>query len=150
MSAADTARRTRGNESSVPSLDEEHIEVLRQRLLARARELVAETRSLDDERSEARLATTPGATGTPADQGDEGEQRSRQAVRDAEALRDIDELREIEAALERLDAGHYGECVDCAAEIAVRRLEVQPAAARCLPCQEIHERVHPVARRITP
>ncbi len=121
-----------------------------QRLRARQRQLVEEVLSVRHERSETPQASAPGTTDMPGDPGDQAEQRSRQAVRDAEALRDQDELRDIEAALERITAGRYGECVDCGVPIAARRLDVQPAAARCLPCQERWEQAHPVTQRLLP
>src|SRR3954466_5413067 len=39
---------------------------------------------------------------------------------------------EIEAALERIEAGTYGRCIDCGKEIPEGRLEIKPEAARCL------------------
>jgi DnaK suppressor protein len=44
------------------------------------------------------------------------------------------ELGRIAAALHRLDAGSYGECLDCGEEIAPRRLAVDPAATLCIAC----------------
>ena len=44
-------------------------------------------------------------------------------------------LSEIDLALDRLRCGRYGECVDCGEAIGRNRLEVLPAAARCMPCQ---------------
>lgn len=41
--------------------------------------------------------------------------------------------------------GSYGGCAACGLEIDVRRLEVQPAAPRCLICQERHERLNGAA-----
>lgn len=38
-------------------------------------------------------------------------------------------------ALERLDAGHYGQCVDCGTTMPEERLEAKPDADRCVPCQ---------------
>ena len=48
-------------------------------------------------------------------------------------------LQQIEEALECLDAGSYGICVDCDAEIPARRLEVLPFATRCRTCEQEHE-----------
>lgn len=132
------------------ALDEAQTEAFRTRLQARLHELAVEVRRANEERHERQMATAPGTTDNPGDPGDQAEQRSSQALRDAESLRDIDELRDIEAALERIAAGRYGECVDCGAPIALRRLAVQPAAARCLMCQERHERLHPVVQRNSP
>ena len=44
------------------------------------------------------------------------------------------ELRRIAAALARIDEGEYGYCLECAEEIAVRRLELAPAAPLCIAC----------------
>ncbi|NBO90196.1 MAG: TraR/DksA family transcriptional regulator, partial [Betaproteobacteria bacterium] len=41
--------------------------------------------------------------------------------------------------LERLDAGHYGECKDCGIEIPETRLNAYPAALRCISCQTTFE-----------
>lgn len=42
----------------------------------------------------------------------------------------------VEHALQRLDQGRYGICADCEEDIDVRRLEVDPAAVRCIKCAE--------------
>lgn len=60
----------------------------------------------------------------------------------AEMDRDVDELRMIDSALQRISAGTYGECVDCAQPIATARLEAEPTAERCLTCQELYEKTH--------
>jgi RNA polymerase-binding transcription factor DksA len=41
---------------------------------------------------------------------------------------------EIDAALGRIDAGTYGRCVSCGAEIPEERLELRPFAGRCVAC----------------
>lgn len=46
------------------------------------------------------------------------------------------ELTAIDAALARIAAGTYGQCIDCGADIAPQRLQAAPAAARCIGCQE--------------
>ncbi len=46
----------------------------------------------------------------------------------------------IDAALKRLDAGVYGECMDCGVAIPLARLQATPQALRCVDCQEKHER----------
>jgi DnaK suppressor protein len=43
------------------------------------------------------------------------------------------------AAIERLDSGTYGTCIDCNATIVEDRLAFRPEAARCLSCQEAFE-----------
>lgn len=56
--------------------------------------------------------------------------------------RDVEEIREIEAALERIDKGDYGNCVDCGLAIDYERLLAFPSVRRCLPCQEQYEKTH--------
>jgi DnaK suppressor protein len=56
--------------------------------------------------------------------------------------REIKEVRDVEAALQRIPMGSYGLCVDCGDAIGVERLSAQPAAARCLPCQDRYEKTH--------
>jgi DnaK suppressor protein len=54
--------------------------------------------------------------------------------------REISELSMIDAALARIEAGTYGECIDCGLAIAVPRLQASPEAPRCIACQEKIER----------
>lgn len=53
------------------------------------------------------------------------------------------ELSALDAALERLSAGTYGQCIACDATIPLARLQVAPEAARCTACQDAFERHHP-------
>jgi DnaK suppressor protein len=45
------------------------------------------------------------------------------------------------AALQRIDLGTYGTCVDCGAPVADGRLEAKPEAARCVACQGKRDRL---------
>ncbi len=45
------------------------------------------------------------------------------------------ELDDIDAALEQMEKGNYGICVDCAKPIAVARLEFRPNSTRCVSCK---------------
>ena len=74
------------------------------------------------------------------DRKDQAELAMLAGVDDAELARDVAETREVIAALERLDFGHYGECLECGEPIGRERLQVQPAAARCTACQSALER----------
>jgi len=49
------------------------------------------------------------------------------------------QLRSLNHALNRIEAGEYGDCVMCGKEIAVARLEAIPWARYCVDCQELHE-----------
>ena len=73
---------------------------------------------------------------------DTGELAADDVIRDvaiAEIDRDAAELADIDAALERLDAGTYGQCIECGTTIAPARLAAHPAAPRCVSCQQRHE-----------
>jgi RNA polymerase-binding protein DksA len=54
--------------------------------------------------------------------------------------RDVRELRAVEAAAECLHTPDFGLCADCGAEIPYARLDVNPVATRCVPCQAREER----------
>ena len=46
-----------------------------------------------------------------------------------------DMLRAVEEALQRIEDGTYGVCTDCDNPIPIKRLEVFPAAQRCVECK---------------
>lgn len=50
-----------------------------------------------------------------------------------------EELTLVNEALERLAAGTYGRCVDCAGAISSERLEARPHAIRCIACERKFE-----------
>ena len=45
------------------------------------------------------------------------------------------QIRDIDAALERIDKGEYGVCMNCGDEIAPRRMEVRPFSRYCIDCK---------------
>ena len=57
-------------------------------------------------------------------------------------------LARIDEALARLDAGKYGSCFECQAEISERRLRALPFAVRCQACEERREQEQGRARRL--
>jgi DnaK suppressor protein len=46
----------------------------------------------------------------------------------------------IDEALERVEAGEYGECINCAEPVQEKRLDAVPWARYCLKCQDLQER----------
>ncbi|MBW3543931.1 MAG: TraR/DksA family transcriptional regulator [Planctomycetes bacterium] len=44
-------------------------------------------------------------------------------------------LSQVQSALERIEEGEFGRCVDCGGEIAAERLKAIPYAARCVECE---------------
>ncbi len=59
----------------------------------------------------------------------------------AEIQRDAAELKLLQTARKRLQDGTYGDCADCGTAIPIARLQAQPAASRCVPCQEALEKL---------
>ena len=58
-------------------------------------------------------------------------------------------LNKINDALMRLEQGDYGNCFDCAAEIAEKRLRALPFAVRCKDCEEAREVAEQRERQLT-
>jgi DnaK suppressor protein len=56
--------------------------------------------------------------------------------------RDLAELRSVLKALGRINSPGYGACSDCEADIPLARLRAEPAALRCVECQERYEHSH--------
>ncbi|WP_299843175.1 TraR/DksA C4-type zinc finger protein [uncultured Roseovarius sp.] len=57
-----------------------------------------------------------------------------QAMAKAQATRRRSEKTRLKAALGRLEEGEFGYCDDCGDEISLKRLELDPAAAKCISC----------------
>jgi DnaK suppressor protein len=65
------------------------------------------------------------------------QQQSMLAANRATAMR---RRHQIDAALRRIDEDEYGDCASCGEPIDPRRLEAQPEAPLCMPCQSQRER----------
>jgi RNA polymerase-binding transcription factor DksA len=121
-------------ENTMQRHDGPHFDALRDALERRHAELLREVEAAELVRR------------APIDRTEVGD-REDDAVRvqtgdigEAEEDRDLVELRQVEAALHRIAAGRYGDCVDCGMRISPARLFVQPAAQRCAACQQASER----------
>lgn len=73
-------------------------------------------------------------SGLDSDSQEQATQLENQEVLDALANEATKELAQINKALQRMDDGEYGKCVECGSEIDGRRLEVRPYALRCIDC----------------
>ena len=80
------------------------------------------------------------AASVPADDDERLASLQVAGIADAEFGRDWNEFKAVQRALARLDTGDYGLCISCGAAIPWRRLASEPAAARCLACQEAFEK----------
>jgi YteA family regulatory protein len=72
----------------------------------------------------------------PADLGTEMFEREKDLGLRSNAVR---RLRDIDIALERMDSGLYGTCIECGGPIGEERLEVFPSATTCIRCQTLRE-----------
>ncbi len=68
----------------------------------------------------------------PADAGTNLSENERTEAMLSVARRQLDQVL---GALQRIDLGTYGICVDCGGPVPEGRLEAKPEAARCVACQ---------------
>lgn len=59
----------------------------------------------------------------------------------------VERAQRLSAALERLNAGDYGVCVECSEQIAAARLRAVPEVQACVRCQDQIERYGPRVER---
>lgn len=62
-----------------------------------------------------------------------------QEMDDATERRKRERIRRIDAALARIEAGEYGDCLACEEPIAPKRLASDPAATLCIACAQAGE-----------
>ena len=77
--------------------------------------------------------------GYEADSKERAKQLEDNEVVDALGNEAREELKKISAAMQRLDAGDYGLCVECGLPINEGRLRVYPYAHECIDCAEFDE-----------
>lgn len=118
-------------------LAKKELDALKRLIDARRTTLQAEVHADADK---ARGESYAELSGGVADEGDEAVADLLADIDNAELSRDLTELRALEAARERIAEGRYGRCIDCGLEIGFARLEVEPAALRCIDCQRVHEK----------
>ena len=125
-----------------------HLTNLRDSLTLRLLELRADVHAAE----QAQRELTDSSVHEVTDRKDEAAQQSIANLDGQQEQRDLDEMAEVQAALQRLDNGTFGDCSDCGEPIFLQRLQVQPAAQRCAPCQAGFEqfRVRSSLRRASP
>jgi DnaK suppressor protein len=72
----------------------------------------------------------------PSDEGDLSQQHHEEWIFLNRNTIDIKLLREISDALQRIEQGNYGTCLECEEPISVKRLNAVPWARYCVACQE--------------
>ena len=71
-----------------------------------------------------------------ADFAEQATQRENDEVLEAIRATTEDEMRQVRAALERVEAGTYGLCLDCRHPIEPSRLQAVPYTERCMLCAD--------------
>lgn len=121
------------------ALNAEDLEALREQLSARRAELLAEIRE------EMRASENQQYVEMAGQVHDEAEAAVATLLSDvnlASVERHHAEIEAIEAALQRMERGTYGVCVDCEEAIPVARLRAYPTAQRCIADQERYEHLY--------
>jgi DnaK suppressor protein len=114
-------------------MDKRKIKLYRDRLLERREGLVRQVTEAEMSSRERDLE----ATQDPADMAANAYTKElliSMSANDRRLLALIDE------ALHRIEAGGFGECVNCAEPVQEKRLEAVPWARFCLKCQDLQER----------
>ncbi|MDW8324480.1 MAG: TraR/DksA family transcriptional regulator [Burkholderiales bacterium] len=121
-------------------LNAEELQRVRAALIERRETLLRQVAAALEESGKTQYAEVLGRAS-----GDSSDEALAVTLGDISAARldhEIRQLRELDAALTRLDAPDYGLCQDCGAPIPTARLIANPAALRCVHCQQRHERTH--------
>ncbi len=105
----------------------------KEKLLAREQELLGEMRRLGEDAREAQETEVE-------DPIDHVESSETKAVNFRVNTMASESLGQVQAALQRIDDGTYGKCIDCGRQISEARLQALPWTPYCLEDGEKHER----------
>lgn len=111
------------------------LDSIRKRLQAERSRIAQEVRQVDDRSVGNQLEETGELTAYDNHQADIATStfaRERDLTLEGNLM---DLLEKIDAALERVDAGTYGDCAECGQPISKGRLEALPWAIYCVDCQ---------------
>lgn len=123
-------------------LTKEELEQVRKRLIERKKELLKDISDILEKEAKEEYQEL---IQTIREEGDIASAELQESTILALAEIKAKEVEQIEAALERIDEGEYGICIECGDWIRPARLEVMPYAIRCRDCQEKIERLEAVA-----
>lgn len=128
-------------------LSDKDLKYFEQRFVARRDEL---RRIIHDELLATQREEFVELAGQVHDSGDESIAELLIGIDLAGRQRELEEMQDVEAALERIAAGSFGECMDCGDDINRSRLDAYPTAKRCLRCQTHYETMQRAGRDATP
>ncbi|MDH5301018.1 MAG: TraR/DksA family transcriptional regulator [Gammaproteobacteria bacterium] len=115
----------------------EQMAALRVQLQQRRQQLLGDIQEELLQTEQAHLQTLAGAV---HDRGEEAVSTLLQDVDTVLVQKHRQELMETEQALAKMERGEYGFCAECGEYISLKRLQAQPAAARCIVCQQLREK----------
>ncbi len=107
-----------------------NIGVIKKQLLERKAEIERELQQLTQEKFSDDQVQDPG---------DQALSSTMESLNSSLQHTKLEEYRRVEMALQMIEDGTYGICVDCGQAISEKRLKSFPNATRCLSCQEIYE-----------
>lgn len=107
-----------------------NVALIKKKLLARKQELEAELTRLSREKVTDDQVQDPG---------DQALAANLEEISISLQNNERGEYAMIVKALEMIDQGTYGKCVDCGQMISEKRLMMYPNATRCISCQEARE-----------
>ncbi len=119
-------------------LTKEELEQVKQRLLKRKKELLNEIADILEKEAKDEYQELIEAI---REEGDIASAELQESTILALAEMRAKEVEQIDAAIERIDNGEYGICIECGDWITPARLEALPYALRCKECQEKLERL---------
>ncbi|HXW86397.1 MAG TPA: TraR/DksA family transcriptional regulator [Candidatus Bathyarchaeia archaeon] len=111
-------------------MSKRNLEVVRQNLLKRKRELEEQLTAMTHEKF---------SDGQVQDPGDQTLSSTMESLRVSLQDAELGEYNRLVRALQKIDDQTYGICMDCGNEISEKRLKSYPDAMRCLICQEEYE-----------
>ena len=114
-------------------MDKKTVKTYRDRLLARRESLFSQV-------TEAELSSRERDLGGTQDPADMAANAYTKELLISMSANDRMLLHLIDEALQRVEKGEYGECVNCGEQVQTKRLDAVPWARYCLKCQDLQER----------
>lgn len=121
------------------SMTKEQIQTLQRRMETELNQLIDKTREEMDPELKPNYIDIDGNV---ADSGDEAVADTVIDTDNAIISIHLQQASDLNAALDRIQSGVYGECIDCRGDIGFARLSAYPTAKRCIKCQSLHEKTY--------
>jgi RNA polymerase-binding transcription factor DksA len=123
-----------------PEVRRDKMDGIRKRLEQDLRAAVSRLRQMDGIQVIEEFPGVVGDNSPFADEVDEIQANERREIGFATRGLLVERVNRLAAALDRLNEGEYGVCVECGEDIAPARLRVMPEVATCVRCQDRLER----------